>query len=558
MASKASQNAAIPSTDHFIKVGQDAYTEKKYQEALDAFNTALASTKPSAAACIKILDHIVGVHVKLQRLDLALSSAIAIVRHDRTDARGYLRCGQIERLNDNLEGACRWYKHGLKKVHKEDKLRPMLQESAVKTKDQAAKLRVNSKATDPMTALPLEVARMALQHFDYREHTILLQVCKPWKKLLSRLSPIINTIDFSAARKTVSFTCVRAAVRRLTSYPSTVKIAQLSSAAVNYMDERLQLWSRKPATKILLIDDSRLRMNALSLSELPLQTLLLSPSARISESCLEEILKGCHQLRTLVASTNPPAVDESMEFDASFRQSQLQKLVISSQMSFKSLKCFPNLTYLEFQRPLCPPMLQTLDLSPNSKLLYLEWDAPNQHMILPSSLETMKTWTQGGMTLSVNNNLQHIEFACWNNSLHLYSAMWTAGPAAKVHTLAIEFNHNLGDFDQAQVDSVLSNCSNIEHLRLRSTNFGDRDFQRLVGRTPKLQTLIVEDAAITGAFLADLVKADSCIKTVSLRGCSNVSSDTWDWLRSKSITVEVRNTYDTNASHGGRRIVDMR
>lgn len=542
-----------------LQQGQSAYAQKKYEEASESFNKALAASVSQVATQMHVLDHLVGVNVKLKRLDAALTNAKSMIRCDRTDARGYLRCGKIQRLQEDHEAACKWYDHGLRHVKSDDRLRPTLVSSFEKTREHAARQRMHSKSCDPTTCLPLEVVRMLFGYLDYKEHVRLLRVSKPLRKLLLSLPPITDTLDFSRAERTVSYNMLREAVRRLTTYPKTLQLARLSDPATKYLNDRLGLWCKKPIMQHFEVNDHRINLKQISWSTLPLQTLELGSETSFDDIGLEKVLLECNGLKKLLAKPSAIYSNQVLEFPPSFSQPNLEKLVLSTEIQFKSLSCFPNLVHLELYLCRYDQVLIELDLSSNSNLRYVEITAGHLFTRLPTKIEVMKARTTGGFTIDTQSSLRHLELSCDLCSLKRYIQLLECGALDQVRTFAIDFNRRHTQFDQVDVDFLFSHCSNFEHVHFKTPLQGDPDFGKLVGKTPKLRSLIIEDAQITGAFLADLLKAESChVESVSLRGCSNVSSDTWDWMRQRGVIVDIENTSESHHMYGGRRVVDPR
>ena len=559
MASKQALNGkSTTDATQLLPEGQNAYKDRRYEEAVAIFNKALASSTSQPAVRIQILDHLIGGYVKLNRLDIALTHGKAMIRCDRSDARGYLRCGQIQRLQDDHEGACKWYEQGLKNVKDGDKLGPTLAASLQKTRDYSARQRVQSRPSDPAGSLPLEIMCSILGYLDYKEYVRLLRVSKPWRKLVSSLSPITDTIDFSGTERTVTYSMVRAAVRRLKQYPTTISITRISEPATKYLNDRLKLWSTKPTIQHLGIDDPRIDLTSVRWQDFSLRSLVLGTGTTLEILDLEKILLNCHNLKILVARTPSFDPDFLMELDPAFSQPHLERLVLSTCVRFKTLSWFPNLVHLEYCRMDGHSDRQQLDLTSNNRLRYVEIVGARVFPKLTKEIDTLKNWTSGGFTVDLASSLRHLEIVCYPNFLGEYNRLLEAGAFDQVRTFAIEFNHDSGPFNQASLDFLFSHCSHFVHIRIKSALLGDSDFCRLVGQTPKLRSLIVEGAQITGAFLADLLRADSCrVESISLRSCSRVSSDTWDWMRQRGVLVDVRNSSEGRPTDGGRRLVDL-
>ena len=541
--------------------GQNTYGEKRYEAALEYFNNALAASKSQPSVQLQVLDHLVGVHVKLKQLNDALKNAKLMVRCDRSDARGYLRCGQIQRVQEDLDAACRWYEHGLKNVKADNRLRPTLSTSLEKIKDQAARQRVQSKPCDPATILPLEIIRTVLGYLDYREHVRLLRVSNSWRTLLSSLPPITSTVDFKVVSKPISRKMASAAVRRLTNYPTTVVLASLTESAAQYLNDRLQLWSTRPMTRYVEIFDPRIIVNKIRWRDLPLRSLELGPSIHLGSAEIWSIMSSCYSLETLIIEGPTPTLSAWVPpaSETTFVQTNLKTLVLCTHILFDTLAFLPNLAKLKYHWTYQHLQIHQMDLSANSKLIELDLKAPGLDVMVPKQVETVKACSPAAFIFNGGSTIRRLELKCCSESLREYSRLVMEDVLNTVTTFSMEFDHNRGDFEQANLDHVFNNCSSFEHIRFKTNLLKDSDFGNLVGTTPKLRSLIIEDAPITGAFLADLFKSKSCrIESIALRRCTEVSSDTWDWIRARGVYVDVKNASERRDDSGARRLVDLR
>merc|ERR1711939_1226507 len=104
------------STVQLIGDCRKAAKEKKWDLALQLIEAALHSTGTETQSRTTILDTRVAVYLRMDKPDLALKDAKAMIRNDRTDGRGYIRCGQIETERGNTTAAASFYEHGLKHV----------------------------------------------------------------------------------------------------------------------------------------------------------------------------------------------------------------------------------------------------------------------------------------------------------------------------------------------------------------------------------------------------------------------------------------------------------
>lgn len=220
---------------------QNAVKDKKYDVALGALRTALqVAQKDSKADYVNIFDHRVAVYLQMESLDLALKDAKDMIRRDRKDGRGYLRCGQIERLLGNQAAAINWYKQGLKRVPSTHRSFQSLQKQLGKVESQVREGLLFTKASDPMLALPLETVVLILSFLTYREIIGMIRVSRSWNKLLCSLSPLTDTIDYRASKRAINLSMFRATLRKLR-VPKFITTTDMTNEAGALLLERLQL-----------------------------------------------------------------------------------------------------------------------------------------------------------------------------------------------------------------------------------------------------------------------------------------------------------------------------
>lgn len=219
---------------------QNAVKEKKYDAALDALKTALqAAQNDCKADPINILDHRVAVYLNMECLDLALKDAKVMIRHDRKDGRGYLRCGQVERLLGNPSNAINWYRQGLKRVPSTHRSFSSLQKQMEKVEAQVRHGLIFTRASDPMLALPLETVELILSFLNYKQIIGMIRVSRSWNKLLCSLPPLTDTMDYRAPKRSINVPMLRATLRKLR-VPKSITATRLSPEARQELVRRLQ------------------------------------------------------------------------------------------------------------------------------------------------------------------------------------------------------------------------------------------------------------------------------------------------------------------------------
>jgi tetratricopeptide (TPR) repeat protein len=186
---------ALPSLTiaQLCNIGEAALRGNHYEEAIRAFDQALGKAKvqnlrESRLVSLALLDLRVEARLRRKKYDRARKDAETMIRVDKTDARGYIRLGQIKRLQGDRSAALKSYSTGLEYVLTNRPLRDVL-----KTKHENALRAITQlKPTDPVTVLPAELLRMILYHFDYREATAIIRVSKSWRDAIVSL-PLIRT-----------------------------------------------------------------------------------------------------------------------------------------------------------------------------------------------------------------------------------------------------------------------------------------------------------------------------------------------------------------------------
>jgi tetratricopeptide (TPR) repeat protein len=227
------------------KAAQEFYESKKYGEALESYNKAVVlAQKWSPSDVPAILDQRVAVHVKLGNIDMARQDAMGMIRNNKADGRGYLRCGQLDRLGGDLAAALRWYEHGLKHVSSNDPLRSALNAQRNKTKGLLEQKLMASNARDPVSTLPAELIQHIATYLDYIELVKVLRVSKAWKETLSSLKPLTDSVDFSDGRCEITYKMMAAVLKRLGKNPKRLIMKNLAYSAEELLRTDLLRWQR--------------------------------------------------------------------------------------------------------------------------------------------------------------------------------------------------------------------------------------------------------------------------------------------------------------------------
>lgn len=278
------------------KTGRALYEAKKYATALDTFSRAIVlARKWSPSDAFTILDQCVAVHVKLGNIDLARKDAMSMIRTKRSDGRGYLRCGQLDRLQDNPSAALRWYEHGLKQVPHSDPLHSALKGQRDKTQILLDHKLILSNSRDPVSVLPAELLQFVVAFLDYIDAIRALRVSKAWNVTLLRLKPLTDTIDFRSAKKVINYKMMAAALKRLGPSPKVLIMKDLAGPAIGILRLNLERWRNYTQLQELTISSKLFGLELLPFEKYNLKSLTIG-HGRVRDHMVVEILKACRSL----------------------------------------------------------------------------------------------------------------------------------------------------------------------------------------------------------------------------------------------------------------------
>ena len=229
----------------FHEAGRQALQEKRFLSAKIAFDQAitLASQDPKNDSNIlnMLLDLRLEAQLKLENVDAALKDAQTMIRHDRGDPRGYLRCGQVCRLKNDYKGAQMWYKQGLKHTSKSNQHYASLKLMSSKTASKLGKAG-QTRFRDPFVVLPMDIIHMISEYLHFRQAITCLRVSKLWRNNLLALPSIWRNLDLQGTRKDVTLTNLKACIQRLQTPPTTVRLDKLTVAAVSHLRPYIDRW----------------------------------------------------------------------------------------------------------------------------------------------------------------------------------------------------------------------------------------------------------------------------------------------------------------------------
>jgi hypothetical protein len=317
-----------------------ARKEKNYGAAISFVNAALecsqkATTAPHLLVGVHDIRH--AVCGRAGDLDEALKSAKAMIRLDRSDARGYLRCGTLEHDRGNKTAALRYLEHGVKNCPESIYLN-ILRELADRTRDELSAELVLSRARDPMTALPLEIMDMVLSHLNYRQVVRMLRVSKSWNRLLSVRPPLSDTIAFPSDTVPITPYMVLVTLDRLKT-PRVLKLASLTPAARVMLQHRFVATPILESLKVFMLSDPGFDTDRLSFSSVNLRKIALPHPTRCRRALVDRILLQCWSLEVARFSVDENIFDEP---DWSFSSDSLIELDVGCDDDRTSLVSDPS------------------------------------------------------------------------------------------------------------------------------------------------------------------------------------------------------------------------
>ncbi|KAF7133959.1 hypothetical protein CNMCM5793_005485 [Aspergillus hiratsukae] len=224
--------------------GQKLYQQGNFQAALEIFTETL---KTGHGDVVGVYDNRAATYTKLAKYDLALRDARAMIKTDKLDARGYLRCAKVLLSDGKPDKALDVYAYALKTLPTCNPRRQLVEQLHDKLWS-----KVHAKCHDPFSVLPLEVAMMILNRFSFKQIVAILRVSKKWDRFLSSIRSLWMRIDLSDARGKIHWLSIRAYIRRskamLThaivkniSTPSTHRVLEFFSRCPNL--EHLEIWA---------------------------------------------------------------------------------------------------------------------------------------------------------------------------------------------------------------------------------------------------------------------------------------------------------------------------
>lgn len=304
---------------------------KEYDKALGVINKALRTG--NSVSRVTLLDLRIALYLRMDKLTQALVDAKAMIRLDRKDGRGYLRCGQIESLRNNRAEAIKFMEHGLKNVPPVDpNFQSILKELDKAQKELKARL-VLSKPKDPVKELPLEVVQLIFSFLDYKQHVQMLRVSRAWRRVIQSTRPMIDTLTFAGARKLVTPKMLHVALRRLQS-PKYIRVVNLTDQASDILMKTLERYQSFRELQYLEVQNSWFLPWVLPMAKYNLKTMIIGCSRNVPIEWVCTVLRECANLETAKFHDVSPAQADLRLENTSLRQ--LDLWIHSCQMNLVS------------------------------------------------------------------------------------------------------------------------------------------------------------------------------------------------------------------------------
>lgn len=458
-----------------------------------------------------------------------MANAKEMLRINRRNPRGYIRAAQVDRLQERPNDAARWYRHGLKHVARSDEGYAGLEAGLAKCERLLDKQRAFSLRRDPFIWLPIEIAEMILEHFDYRDIVGVLRVSKGWQTFLQKTSLLTSTVDFSRvdAPQKINISHFKAALRRLNQYPRVVRLKALTLNAHQDMLDRLPHWFRKNRLEEFYCNDRCISWS--DIASLPAHAVLkmcrVAPSGEYS---IQSLLDVCAHLQRL--EIIDPVVDglgrkPTTRRDPRVLKHQRLEILRFNQSGTVNTPieglAMPELRHLSLRSAVLEQGL-SLDLLTNLRVLLLDGCTIRGPLQIPQALE------------------------------HLYLGKHTSpGGVFSTYELPhlVSLTAQLTSFGM-RLASFLRRCHNLELIDVCCDYSNDETVGQLA-RLPRLRRLaITENPHVSGIFVKSLLEHyGSQIERLAFQTCKQMSGDTAGWARREhGVDVSISNSEGLAAS----------
>lgn len=282
---------------------QRAIEHQDFGGAIAILTDAAVNCSDRKADLVHVFDVRSNAYVKQGNLDMALKDAKQMIRLDRADFRGYLRCAKIELQLCHFEKAKKVCELALKSVDSHGKGKHQLQSCLHHAEESLKTNIIYDKGTDPVLVLPSELLEIVLAYFDYREVVAILRVSKVWHRRLKATDILTHSIDTSQTHTTLNLHQMKAAFLRLGKAPTCISLHRLHENAALFATSELKRWMTWEHLRSLVITDGRVSTRDLRFDKLDrLQKLHIGTAVGFRRD-LNGLLQQCPRLEQLCIQT---------------------------------------------------------------------------------------------------------------------------------------------------------------------------------------------------------------------------------------------------------------
>ncbi|KAJ9664665.1 hypothetical protein H2198_000011 [Neophaeococcomyces mojaviensis] len=538
---------------------QRAFDEKRYNTAIRLFSHALENLRDRKADLIHIYDLRGTSYVKIAQHDLALKDAKEMIKVDRSDARGYLKCAHIEQLRGRLPEATRICEYGLKKIPASDKGYKRLETCLVRIKEQARSKVVYEKGTDPFSVLPPELLDIVLDCFDYKDTVAVMRVSKKWRDVLRSTDTISRNVDFRRSLKTLTYEQVRVAFTRVGKTPKLMALAHMNENACRYATQELSHWIRWESLESFIVEEGKMQLSRLRFEKFKrLRVFHIGPAASLNQD-LPKILETCPNLEVGSFQGNlSQGLSDAFTNRSLPMNHKLRTLIIcgrSNNLCLPTECLFPSLERLDLQHA---RFSDDLDLRNYASLR----DLALRKVHVEDNLRTaagLTTFELDGPYPDIYPQPEEIKMPAADleriilkgpDSIRFLGHSFRQGlSSTKLQYLSIS---DFVTFSQVAGRSISSDLallsgmqgieafSGVGTLVIKDDHIIDTDFMLISAMFPALQSIDIEAERITDAFVSDLVRQPCCkINTITLRNCPNVPSNIVKWGQMRNVEITI-------------------
>lgn len=545
--------------------GQKLYQQGNFQAALEVFTEAL---RTSHGDVISVYDNRAATYAKLAKYDLALRDARAMIKTNKLDSRGYLRCAKVLLSDGKPDKALDVYAYALKTLPTCDPRRQLVEQLHNKLSS-----KVHAKCHDPFTVLPLEVVMMVVNHFNFKQIVAILRVSKKWDRFLSSIRSLWMRIDLSDARGKIHWPSVRAYIRRskamLThaivkniSTPSTQRVLEFFSRCPNL--EHLEIWAQsKPDVLYDLYKSSK-----------GLKTLIISGHTALPQETIGKFLQTLPLLERLEVHEAKPSNLARVQWPE--KLPSLKSITFGAMVGASAPDVQAPALHLPQRLSTCLPSLEELRLSWNPQIFTpyrLNFDVNELSRLrrldlsgmyvgaefgLPSSLEYLRI--RGGTGL-VGGSLVQREFPFVYkepfelpnlHTLILTDVPWATGYTVRHFCTIAQAPLKVLHLDScfritgAQIAELvrMDSLSDLQELNISHiAGTDDKSAAVIIGALPSLKVVHLSYTRISGCTIkafADARSSDDSVAKVDriyAKFCDEVSSDAVAYGRSRGVEI---------------------